>query len=881
QVVSAVSAVNAFYSEVNPATLSGAIDVVVVQYPDGELVCSPFHVRFGKLKLLRPHDKAVEVSVNGEVTELLMKVGEAGEAFFVVETENPVPSEYATSPIQQPQAVDSSMEVLDLDAPAVDGPTVVGPNGEALSPTAYGYVSAHGSDIEEDEYPVTDASQGATIEVKPDGKLDASNHSLAAPTTPNMAHSSKSSNKGSELPIDADDVVQSYAHDAAMMGIPSKSSRNYRKKSADVNVSDLISKAVSDFTDSPTNPSPVTHGSDTFSPASNPANLAIPETRTRRRRASHSSVSSDLPIDAEDVAQSFAADANLVGMTQSSVDKNPDVNGIVETTPIPLSSMSVDEKVNNYLAGLPDSKGKESPVTPAGGDPTSHGDISPEPSVANAQSPERSSTPLHPERPLSFEGPISFAFNADIQMEVSACGYDKIRSLGTEEAEDLFQKNLVPFETVVKTPDALSDPTLVYKINGNYYSWAVAGPMIVANLAYRKPLPESAAQRLHHQHHPASPGQSTADNKRYSFIPLKGWWGRTNSTKTVTQLEGTSKDNLVDEGERPAGAIVEEESQDVKSQSPRGSPEPEATSPVVGKFPLKFAKSLRLTSEQLRSLNLKKGPNTITFAVPQSGASVTAKLFLFHHDCRIVISDIDGTITKSDALGHIFTMVGKDWTHLGIASLYTNIRNNGYHILYLTSRAIGQASSTREYLSKVEQGGYQLPEGPVIMSPDRLFASFHREVILRKPEEFKMACLRDIKRLFGERTPFYAGFGNRITDAMSYRSVDVPASRIFTIDPAGDVKLELLAEYKSSYVKLNDIVDQIFPPINDGSVVAPEFNDWNYWKEALPKIELPMDAGDALSDNSSFDSGDDEGYEDDGGADNDDFTEDGSEPDSN
>jgi hypothetical protein len=78
----------------------------------------------------------------------------------------------------------------------------------------------------------------------------------------------------------------------------------------------------------------------------------------------------------------------------------------------------------------------------------------------------------------------------------------------------------------------------------------------------------------------------------------------------------------------------------------------------------------------------------------------------------------------------------------------------------------------------------------------------HREVIMRKPEVFKMACLRDIAHLFRNRNPFYAGFGNRITDALSYRSVDVPSSRIFTIDSYGEVKLELLelAGYKSSCV---------------------------------------------------------------------------------
>ena len=72
---------------------------------------------------------------------------------------------------------------------------------------------------------------------------------------------------------------------------------------------------------------------------------------------------------------------------------------------------------------------------------------------------------------------------------------------------------------------------------------------------------------------------------------------------------------------------------------------------------------------------------------------------------------------------------------------------------------------------------------------------------MRKPEVFKMAALRDIQSLFGpSKTPFYAGFGNRITDALSYRSVNIPSQRIFTIDSSGEVKMELLevAGYKSS-----------------------------------------------------------------------------------
>lgn len=48
-----------WYGTLNPATLSGAIDIVVVEQPDGSLACSPFHVRFGKMGVLRSTEKVV------------------------------------------------------------------------------------------------------------------------------------------------------------------------------------------------------------------------------------------------------------------------------------------------------------------------------------------------------------------------------------------------------------------------------------------------------------------------------------------------------------------------------------------------------------------------------------------------------------------------------------------------------------------------------------------------------------------------------------------------------------------------------------------------------------------------------------------------------
>lgn len=53
--------VKEFYHGLNPTTLTGGIDVIVVRQPDGTFQCTPFHVRFGKLGVLRSREKIVSV----------------------------------------------------------------------------------------------------------------------------------------------------------------------------------------------------------------------------------------------------------------------------------------------------------------------------------------------------------------------------------------------------------------------------------------------------------------------------------------------------------------------------------------------------------------------------------------------------------------------------------------------------------------------------------------------------------------------------------------------------------------------------------------------------------------------------------------------------
>merc|ERR1719357_1845813 len=256
-------------------------------------------------------------------------------------------------------------------------------------------------------------------------------------------------------------------------------------------------------------------------------------------------------------------------------------------------------------------------------------------------------------------------------------------------------------------------------------------------------------------------------------------------------------------------------------------------------------KTLRLSSDLLVDLNLKPGRNEVEFSVTTAFQGTTicrCHIYLWRHTDKVVISDIDGTITKSDVLGHILPVIGRDWAQSGVAQLFSKIRANGYHIMYLSARAIGQASMTKGYLESLRQGEVCLPDGPVFLNPDSLLHAIKREVIDKNPEEFKIRCLKDIQSLYEGTNPFFAGYGNKPNDAYAYRAVGIPVSRIFTINPSGELKQELTPNFQTSYTEQDGMVDQVFPPIGkdgfDPDFRIQEFSTFGFWKEGLPEIDL-------------------------------------------
>merc|ERR1711991_602049 len=103
------------------------------------------------------------------------------------------------------------------------------------------------------------------------------------------------------------------------------------------------------------------------------------------------------------------------------------------------------------------------------------------------------------------------------------------------------------------------------------------------------------------------------------------------------------------------------------------------------------------------------------------------------------------------------------------------------------------------------------PNGPVFMNPDRLLKAISREVVERKPHEFKIPCLESVKSIYpNEFNPFYAGFGNRPSDVASYKAVGIDPNRIFIINPSGNVTTSNLT-YKKTYTDLSVLCSEIFP----------------------------------------------------------------------
>ncbi|KAM6928219.1 phosphatidate phosphatase LPIN2 [Xenentodon cancila] len=988
--------VKELYRGLNPATLTGGIDVIVVRQPDGSFQCSPFHVRFGKLGVLRSKEKIVDIEINGEPVDLHMKLGDNGEAFFVEENENMlVPAHLCTSPIphEVSEDIEETTEGTPINASGARKKkrrrkrmrSDTNLREEASSSSEEkdrekecereGNLGHQDSTASEDLFTPLQVSKSVyySLSEELNGELgvtqvrDSHPHSDGeqSPSESSVFCSRPTSPKSdSELLLKTQDscgpqmqwnwggfptVCQPEKTPAEAQDASHSHFRTIeRQDSFDMDFEPVISCGrQGSVTVVKPQPRTWTTYSDVFMScassvdvdstktldctlgeggkgdlSSNFESSACKETKVFVQYISSHTISTVNENSVDTVAKTNKAQKKLIkdgddckapetsqggeeplDQQQRVVLMEQSDQGSSSTAHVSEGDSGIDpcaeggeeEKVPGPTDGLagdpltkrtvskPEMKDREGDLTVAEGSAKSteasskveqqdkkkgkrNHHLGPtdiylddlttlDPEVAalyfpksemegaSQQAAEQGSCSGSQSPQSVGSGAMdsgteylsdSTCYSMDVSM--SLCGREGNTSQITKEQ---FTKHLVTYQDFVNNPGIIEDPSLVICINANYYNWAVAAPMILSMSAFQKNLPKSTVDRLVKDKMPKKSGR---------------WW----LSWRRRDMDNNQQKQSKEEQEEPTASVsttVKATLDDIDSDEAAGlgrkatippAPSTETLS-VTQSICQMYRKSLRLTSKQIENLNLREGANKAVFSVTtqyQGTCRCEATIYLWKWDDRVIISDIDGTITKSDALGHILPQFGKDWTHKGIARLYHKIHQNGYKFLYCSARAIGMAAITKDYLQWVNDKGTVLPKGPVLLAPSSLFSALHREVIEKKPEVFKVACLSDIRDLFNlNRQPFYAAFGNRTNDAYAYKQVGVSETRIFTVNPKGELIQEMTKGNKSSYSHLSELVEHFFPVLSVRSSTScgldcPDYSSVSYWKEPLPRLDL-------------------------------------------
>uniref|UniRef100_A0A669E6K5 phosphatidate phosphatase n=1 Tax=Oreochromis niloticus TaxID=8128 RepID=A0A669E6K5_ORENI len=754
--------VKELYRGLNPATLSGCIDVIVVRQPDGSLQCSPFHVRFGKLGVLRSREKVVDMEINGEPVDLHMKLGENGEAFFVQETENDqevVPSYLATSPILS-------------DGPVLMGKTSGTPIQNLCSVASNGENS---SVMMKKRRKRRRKARADNLRREESGDYSADEDMFPIDISSDEAAEMESNRSSSRDVSREENTVGSTNSSFKQAGMYTRSDGEWSPIQSPGNSRPTSPKSDSELIGKPSN-------ADNQNPEMHWAWGELPQAAMvgKSRHLGSDGIYLDDITELEPEVAALYFPKRYLDITHAFIISDP---GLHSTSQSPQSvSSGGDSGVDSYCDHMSDL-----------------------PSIA-----------------------------------ISLCGgLNDNREITKEQ----FYEKIVSYQQFTDNPSIIDDPNLVVKIGSKYYNWNTAAPLVLAMQAFQKPLPKAAVENIMKEKMPKKGG-------RWWF----SWRSRNSSAKSKAFLAQNCPCSLTevyieafkcpvhlsDDRLKEESSSSDEDHREAKQNS-----SPIQTEPVLTTGGVSYKKTLRLTSEQLLSLQLQDGPNDVVFSVTtqyQGTCRCQGTIYLWNWDDKIIISDIDGTITRSDTLGHILPTLGKDWTHQGIAQLYHKVSQNGYKFLYCSARAIGMADMTRGYLNWVNERGTMLPIGPVLLSPSSLFSALHREVIEKKPEKFKVECLTDIKNLFyPNKQPFYAAFGNRPTDVYSYKEVGVSLNRIFTVNPKGELVQEHAKTNISSYVRLCEVVDHVFPlkarASSSDFPCSDTYSHFTYWREQFPLVD--------------------------------------------
>ncbi|CAH2284874.1 phosphatidate phosphatase LPIN2 isoform X1 [Pelobates cultripes] len=866
--------VKELYKGINQATLSGCIDVIIVRQQDGTYLCSPFHVRFGKLGVLRSKEKVIDIEINGEPVDLHMKLGDNGEAFFVQETDEEnekVPAHLATSPIptdnqffmnvsvhlpssigeEKKHSVSPMAETETVSTPSVKKKKrrrkkIKHEKKEDL-PVVSGVEEIFDMDMSSDEESLMQ-SQRSLLSTTP--KEDEYRESFICHTSDHYALSdgdwsplesefsqSMGPKSDSELEVKpADSMHRTEPHMEWTWGGFPESTKIYKKekiehpRTATITPSEnthfrvISSEALTGVDDEVSMEDSLC--TTVLKPEPRPCSINIqvdgdqPSDSTPESNLSSPSVPDEqLPTECIDtVSELKPLSKSDSPSKKKGVRKRSQHQGPGDIYLDDLNVLEPDVAALYFPKSESDTGSRQWVESE-----TLSGSQSPQ-SVGSAAA--DSGTECLSDSAMDLP-----------DVTLSLCGG---LSENGEISKEKFKEHIITYQQFSENPGIIDNPNLVVQISNRYYNWVLAAPMILSLQVFQKNLPKNTIESWVKEKMPKKSGRWWFWRKKDSMVKqpdtkeekldVESGIEQTLEIKDQSNIRLPANDNSSDE-ESLELEQIKNESVPVEYQS-HG-------------YNTSYRKTLRLSSDKIEKLKLRDGPNDIVFSITtqyQGTCRCEGTIYLWNWNDKLIISDIDGTITKSDALGQILPQLGKDWTHQGIAKLYHSIHENGYKFMYCSARAIGMADMTRGYLHWVNDKGTILPRGPLMLSPSSLFSAFHREVIEKKPERFKIECLNDIKNLFPiYEQPFYAAFGNRPNDVFAYMKVGVPDCRIFTVNPKGELIQEQTKGNKTSYSRLSELVEHVFPLLDkeqSSAFTCPEFSTFCYWRVPLPEVNM-------------------------------------------
>ena len=118
-----------------------------------------------------------------------------------------------------------------------------------------------------------------------------------------------------------------------------------------------------------------------------------------------------------------------------------------------------------------------------------------------------------------------------------------------------------------------------------------------------------------------------------------------------------------------------------------------------------------LTDKQIKKLNLNFGMNKVSYRL--EGFTIESEIYLFADNDKLVVSDVDGTATKSDIMGNVNNFFNKEYLHDGYSQLLKKVHLNGYKVVWLTMRSLPLYSFSKNYLR--EHCGI---DAPILMEPE-------------------------------------------------------------------------------------------------------------------------------------------------------------------